>query len=543
LVPYVRDPGTVVTSYATTPRGVDLSEPADVIIAHNAIFDAMVHAKNMRPHPLQWRCTMSMSRLLAASDPDYSPPGHSLRELAHYLGLGEKGDTVAATAAGGEALAAYNQHDADLTAALYDALMARLRHVLSSVRLEVELEAIHYTVMMAADPVLLLDSEPLVRFIEDEERRRDQVEAMYRSPTQFAAFLEAHGVTLPQTEKGAPSVSDSVLDDVVAARPDLTDHIAKRRMVASAGELTKAKKFLEIATMFPDQWGEHTLPVILKYAGAHTLRWSGDAGLNIQAMARGGAVRNAIVAPKGYVIIAADMKQIEARCLLAHAGQEDMLDDMVSGRDAYKIMAGAIYGKPADTVTAAERHIGKMAVLGCGYGMGVNGAVRQITKDRLLAQRVVHTYRAKAHMVVNLWRELDKAIARAAGGDLYLKVPFSDRVMVWRSVQSDPDPYSDIDQFTYLPEDGAVRKSIYGGKVTENLIQAAARDILLAACIAANRVLDILPAALVHDEIVYVVPEDYAEEVVKAFSAPRILVPLDFVEWSVNISNRYGECK
>jgi hypothetical protein len=543
LIPYVRHPDTGVTSYATAPqKNIDLTIPASLIIAHNATFDALIHAQAGFPPPLQWACTASMSRLLQAVDPVYCPPGHSLRELSAYLGLGVKGDTELAIATGGEALRAYNQQDADLTAQLYDTLINWLKSALPRGRLAKELAAIHLTVAMASEPQLILDPAPLIEFIEAEEDRRAGIEDVYRSPAKFAELLSKMGVTLPQTAKGSPSVADSVLDDVLAQHPDLEPHISQRRLVSSPGELAKAKKFLDIAVGYPDANGQRTLPVLLKYAGAHTLRWSGDGGLNVQAMTRGGPVRRALVAPPGHKIVAADLKQIEARCLLAYAGQDDMLQDMVEGRDAYRIMAGLIYSKPPDAVTPDERFIGKATVLGCGYGMGAAGAQRQITKDPALAQKLVAAYRQRATKVVELWRELDKVLYSSIGGPMFVKVPFSDRHMIWRDIRCTEDEYTGYKQYTYVADDG-VTKGIYGGKVTENIIQASARDLLLDAVLLITNELDIVPSALVHDEIVYVIEDDYVDTVMDSVMNDPALKPQPWMAWEVKSGESYWECK
>ncbi|NCX05444.1 MAG: XRE family transcriptional regulator, partial [Actinobacteria bacterium] len=52
------------------------------------------------------------------------------------------------------------------------------------------------------------------------------------------------------------------------------------------------------------------------------------------------------------------------------AGQRDLVEAFDRGEDVYKIMASAIYGKPAEEITEQERFVGKTTILGAGYGMG-----------------------------------------------------------------------------------------------------------------------------------------------------------------------------
>lgn len=64
----------------------------------------------------------------------------------------------------------------------------------------------------------------------------------------------------------------------------------------------------------------------LKYYGAHTGRWSGDTGWNVQGLHRdpveGVSMRALITAPPGKKLITADLAQIEPRCLAWLCGDQ-----------------------------------------------------------------------------------------------------------------------------------------------------------------------------------------------------------------------------
>ncbi len=77
-----------------------------------------------------------------------------------------------------------------------------------------------------------------------------------------------------------------------------------------------------------------------------------------------------IIAAPDHRLMFADYSAIEARVLAWMAGQRDLVETFAKGGDVYIKMASAIYNVPEDKVTPEQRQVGKMAILGCGYGMG-----------------------------------------------------------------------------------------------------------------------------------------------------------------------------
>lgn len=76
-------------------------------------------------------------------------------------------------------------------------------------------------------------------------------------------------------------------------------------------------------------------------------------------------LRSMLVAEEGHRLMFADYSAIEARVLAWVARQDDLVETFRKGGDVYKDMASAIYNKPVDQITDAERQVGKMAILGC----------------------------------------------------------------------------------------------------------------------------------------------------------------------------------
>ena len=131
--------------------------------------------------------------------------------------------------------------------------------------------------------------------------------------------------------------------------------------------------------------------------------------LNLQNLPRGGALRRAIKASNGYSIIAVDLSQIEARMVAALSGQDDLLQVFREGGDPYCYFASEVFGRKITKVDTLERFMGKTAILGLGYGMGVEKFQASVKRlgdiDITLkeAKRIVYAYRDKFSKIPDAW--------------------------------------------------------------------------------------------------------------------------------------------
>jgi len=221
------------------------------------------------------------------------------------------------------------------------------------------------------------------------------------------------------------------------------------------------------------------------------------------------ATRSMIAAPKGKRFIVADYAQIEARLLFWVANQLDALQAFIDGEDIYKLLAVDIYSKPLDIISVDERFVGKQAILGLGYGMGVAKFVIQMIKFGMpmpekFLKKVIDLYRKKYRRVVKLWEHSETAARKAiqhpketfsvknAGckityrmvkGDLVCKLP-SGRDMYYKGARVDYKEKFGREQpcITYMGFKSEINKWVrmdtYGGKLVENFIQAIATDIM-----------------------------------------------------------------
>jgi len=256
------------------------------------------------------------------------------------------------------------------------------------------------------------------------------------------------------------------------------------------------------------------MPYGLKYAGANpTLRWSGDSGVNIQNLPRkemfGVNLRSLIKAPEGYKLIAADLAQIEPRCLAWLAGDTTLLEFIRGSDDLYDAQArawGLHDGAEPLKNFPEKRHLIKGLNIGLGYQMGAARHSALTGLPLIESERLVKMYRSKNPKTLQLWKTLDRHMRLSAGKDFTLELP-SSRCMVYEKISVTGDGVSGV----ICRMGKMMRQKLFSGRIVENACQAFSRDLF------AEKLLNIEAAGIrilftVHDEVVCLTPEDKAEE-------------------------------
>jgi hypothetical protein len=503
------------------------------VLAHNSMFDAAILTWIYGIKPKAWLDTLSMARALHGSE-----VGNSLAKLVQYYELGQKGTEVVDAlgmrreAFGKAQLDAYGGYcinDVELTYALFGKLAPSFS--LS------ELQLISLTIKMFSEPVLELDRKMLLEHLEGVKKRKADLlvgagvetrDDLMSNP-KFADMLRGLGVEPPtkiSLTTGKETLALAKSDEEFKALAEHPDDRVQALVAARLGnkstlEETRTERFLGIAS-------RGKMPVPLQYYAAHTGRWGGADKLNLQNLpARGanaGKLKNAIRAPKGYVLIDSDSSQIEARMLAWLSGQNDLVEAFAKGEDVYKIMASAIYGKAEQEVTKEERFVGKTTILGAGYGMGAKKFGTQLKTfgmeiEEGEAIRIINVYRQTYPSITKLWTQGKHTVEAMAKdqntpfgngcvevhGNLGILLPngLYQRYPNLRKIKA-----ADGDQYVYDSRRGAVK--IYGGKLVENICQALAR------CIIGEQMLKIAkkykPVLTVHDAVACIAPEGEVEE-------------------------------
>jgi DNA polymerase len=495
-------------------------------LAHNAPFDGAILKWVFGISPKGWLDTLSMGRALHGTE-----VGGSLKVLAQHYELGEKGTEVE-NALGLrrqdfspeqlERYGDYCKNDVTLTWELFNAMSAGFPPV--------ELRLIDLTVRMFTEPVLRLDANKLRIHLDTERTRKEELLENFAkddlmSNPKFASILEGYGVVPPMKVSpatGKQTFAFSKTDEEFKAlleHPNLQVQalVAARLGTKSTIEETRTARFLGIAE-------RGALPVPLRYYAAHTGRWGGDDKLNLQNLPRNSMLKEAIIAPDGYMMIDSDSSQIEARTLAWLAEQNDLVEAFDRGEDVYKIMASAIYGKDITEITKDERFVGKTTILGCGYGMGAAKFQTQLKNFNVAieldeAKRIIDTYRATYPKITELWKSAASALKAilqnqqtTLGRDEILKIEGSSGVLLpnglylrypnLRILQNEEGK----SELMYDTKKGraVIPTRIYGGKVIENVCQALARIVIGEQMLMVAKKYKVVMT--VHDAIACIVP-------------------------------------
>lgn len=252
--------------------------------------------------------------------------------------------------------------------------------------------------------------------------------------------------------------------------------------------------------------------------------------LNLQNLPRKSALKQAIRAPEGYLLVDCDSSQIEARTLAWLAEQDDLVDAFTAGEDVYRIMASRIYEVPQEEVSTDQRFVGKTTILGAGYGMGGKKFRAQLKNFKVdlpedECNYIISVYRQTYPLIPELWKTAGRALEammadqhvhfgrngllvvegrkgiRLPNG-LYIRYPNLRR---YRSPEGK-------DEIVYDTKKGktVIPNRIYGGKVVENVCQALARIVIGEQILMVQRRYNVVMT--VHDAIGSLVPVAEAEE-------------------------------
>lgn len=282
----------------------------------------------------------------------------------------------------------------------------------------------------------------------------------------------------------------------------------------------------------------------IQYFGAHTGRWAGR-GVQLQNLPSVTAgddektqafvdrvmnepaenfsiselkplIRGALMAPAGQTLTVCDYSAIEARVLAWLAGEEWVLEAFRAGRDIYVETAARMFHVPYEEAKPLRKK-GKVAVLALGYGGGIN-ALKAMGAEGTDAEleEIKQTYRAANPRIARFWADLDRAMRNRSGrvgeyisihpkanGLVTIKLP-SGRELFYHKLHFRTVSKFDkeVEALHFLdPKSHRAVIPTYGGRLTENVTQAVARDVLAHALVNLDRE-NVPVVAHVHDEVI-----------------------------------------
>jgi len=282
----------------------------------------------------------------------------------------------------------------------------------------------------------------------------------------------------------------------------------------------------------------------IQYFGAHTGRWAGRGVQlqNLPSVTAGGdeatqafvdrvmnepaenfsiselkpLIRGALMAPAGQTLTVCDYSAIEARVLAWLAGEEWVLEAFRAGRDIYIETAARMFHVPYDEAKPLRKK-GKVAVLALGYGGGIN-ALKAMGAEGTDAEleEIKQTYRAANPRIAKFWADMDRAMRNRSGrvgeyitvypkanGLVTIKLP-SGRELLYHKLHFRTVSKFDkeVEALHFLdPKSHRAVIPTYGGRLTENVTQAVARDVLAHALVNLDKE-DVAVVAHVHDEVI-----------------------------------------
>ena len=561
---YIRDPqfeiigvGIKVNDYPTDwyagdnvgkfLKSLDYSKRA--ILCHNTAFDGAILAWHFGINPRLWLDTLSMARPL-----HNLTVGGSLAALTTHYGLGKKGDEVVQALGKhkadftAEELAKYGQYcinDVELTHALFNKLKVGFP---SS-----ELLVIDQTLRMYTEPVIELDVPLLEKHLEEVRTRKrmlltdlgltgvseEALTKMLMSNEIFAKYLKNLGIDPPTKisartgkEAWAFAKTDKGMTDLLEHPDERVQAVVTARLgTKSTIEETRTESLIGVA-------GRGRLPIMLNYYGAHTGRFSGGDKLNLQNLPSRGntTIRRALKAPEGQLLVSCDSSQIEARTVAWVAGQVDLVQAFRDKRDVYSEFATEVYGRAITKDDKIERFVGKTCILGLGYGMGAEKLRRtleigqggiSVAMELHEAERIVRIYRAKNFKIVQLWQKMGNMLSHMVNGldgSICDAVSYSNQGILLpnKLLIKYPALRQNGSGFEYIGDARTYRKAvrdrvttgateditwtkIYGGKATENLVQALAAIVIREQMAKIGQHYHV--AFQVHDEIIISTPD------------------------------------
>lgn len=249
-------------------------------------------------------------------------------------------------------------------------------------------------------------------------------------------------------------------------------------------------------------------------------------------------VRTALIPEEGHRFIVCDYSAIEARVLAWISGEEWALEEFRGAGQIYEATGAMMFHVPKETIAKGgvnhdKRQAAKTAVLACGYGGNVN-ALKAFGADKMGMTEAdmvetVDLWRQANSQACLLWKALERAaircvvhgteqVSRIGGirfrmekGILWMTLPSGRRIAYFGARYDESRYRRGSKTLSYMGRDQKTgkwtRSETWGGKITENLVQATARDCLRDAMLALSDA-GFRIVAHIHDEVVISEPRD-----------------------------------
>jgi DNA polymerase I-like protein with 3'-5' exonuclease and polymerase domains len=279
------------------------------------------------------------------------------------------------------------------------------------------------------------------------------------------------------------------------------------------------------------------LPIPIHYYGADTTGRDSGWAYNPQNLPRvsgkpSDALRNSLKAPYGQKVVVADLSGIELRVnhfLWKVPSSMALYQADPEKADLYKDFACMMYGITPEEVTKGQRQYAKACQLGLGFGAGAATFVRVaktmggIVLELDESKTTVDKWRSAYSEIKAGWKTCQNAIRNIAAG---IEAPIDPWELCWSHPEGIRTPHGMI-RYPNLHQEvseedgkkewwygqGRHRARLTGPKICENIVQHLARNVVMGNALTVKKLTGYIPAHRVHDELVYIVHEDQAQDV------------------------------
>lgn len=406
-----------------------------------------------------------------------------------------------------ETAAPYAAEDADITLRLHAAMWPKLVQEPGLERIYTDIEIPLVTVLSDMEQTgVAIDTGMLAKHsrqlaarifeIEQEACREAGQPFNLGSPKQIQELLfdKLQLPVLAKTPTGVPSTAESVLQELALDYP-------LPRLILQHRSLSKLKS--TYTDRLPEQVSPATGRVHTSYhqAVAATGRLS-SSDPNLQNIPvrteEGRRIRQAFVAGRGCVLLAADYSQIELRIMAHLSSDAGLLAAFSAGEDVHRATAAEVFGVDRAAVSNDQRRSAKAINFGLIYGMSAFGLARQLGIARGAAQEYIERY-FERYPGVRDYMDATRAQAREQG---YVETVFGRRLYL-------PDIRSRNGQRRAAAERTAINAPMQG--TAADIIKRAMID--LHGWITSQAKLGLRMIMQVHDELVFEVARDDVDAV------------------------------
>jgi DNA polymerase-1 len=383
-----------------------LEDPAKEKVGHHLKYDAHVLARyGIGLGGMAYDSMLEsyvLNSVATRHDMDSTARYYLGRETIHYEDVAGKGaKQLTFNQVDLETAAPYAAEDADVTLQLHEKLWSELGKVKSLKKVYKEIEQPLVPVLLTMEETgVLIDKQMLadqsheltVRMAELEKQAHELAGGPFNlgSPKQLQQILfeQQELPVIRKTPKGQPSTAEDVLAELAV------DYELPRVIIDYRG-VSKLKS--TYTDKLPLQISKSTGRVHTSYhqAVAATGRLS-STDPNLQNIPirtpEGRRIRQAFIAPRGHLLLAADYSQIELRIMAHLSGDEGLQSAFAAGQDIHRATAAEVFDTEFDDVSDEQRRSAKAVNFGLMYGMSAFGLARQLNVPRGQAQEYIDLY-------------------------------------------------------------------------------------------------------------------------------------------------------